>query len=162
MATLNELTSDWKEVADMLLDPDMDEQAVFDTLESIEGEINDKIDGYRSIMKMLDAFSEMSKKEAERQRARRQTYENRIRRMNERMLHTLTELGTKKIDTGINTVRIQKNPARVVIDHPESIPSKYLIPQDPKVDTRAIATDLKGGELYAWAHLEQDDGIRWS
>ena len=44
MSNLFKLNEAWQEVANMLYQDDVDEQMVLDTLESIEGEIEDKAD----------------------------------------------------------------------------------------------------------------------
>ena len=46
MNSLYELNQAWQELANMLYQDDVDEQAILDTLESIEGEIEDKADNY--------------------------------------------------------------------------------------------------------------------
>ena len=46
----------------MLYDEDIDEQMVLDTLESIEGDIEDKADGYAKIIKELLGDAEKIKK----------------------------------------------------------------------------------------------------
>ena len=51
---LSTLVGEWMQVADMMLDPEMDEQTILDTLESIEGEISEKADGYGSVVRKLE------------------------------------------------------------------------------------------------------------
>ena len=55
MSTLYELTNDYLTLLDMAEDPDIDEQALIDTMEGIEGEIEIKADGYARVMKQLEA-----------------------------------------------------------------------------------------------------------
>ena len=50
--TLYELTQDFDAVLNMLY-TDVDEQTIFDTLESSEGEIVDKADGYAKGIKYI-------------------------------------------------------------------------------------------------------------
>ena len=159
MASLTELMNDWRELKEMLLDPEIDEEAIRDTLEGLEGELEDKADGYAVVMDYLRADIEMIKKEQERLRNRRVTMENRIDALKERLAYMMAETGKTKFSTAYHNFSIAKNPPKVVIDHPDSIPLKYLIPQDPKVDTAAIKEDLKNGPV-AWAHLEQGESLR--
>ena len=51
MSNLYQLTNNYETVLNMLYDEDVDEQMILDTLESIEGEIEDKADGYAKIIK---------------------------------------------------------------------------------------------------------------
>ena len=55
MATIYELTSDYLNLLELAEDPDIDEQAFLDTLEGIEGALEDKADNYAKCMRMLEA-----------------------------------------------------------------------------------------------------------
>lgn len=52
--TLTQLVGEWQQVTEMLMDPEMDEQTVLDTLESIEGAIEVKADGYGAVIRNLE------------------------------------------------------------------------------------------------------------
>jgi hypothetical protein len=65
--------------------------------------------------------------------------------------------GKTKFKTDLFSFNIQKNPARLVITG--EVPEKFLIPQDPKVDNKAIKELLKQQEL-PFAHLEQSESLR--
>lgn len=54
---LIELVGEWKQVADMLLDPEVDRQTVEDTLEGITGELEMKADGYGMVIRNLEMES---------------------------------------------------------------------------------------------------------
>lgn len=51
--TLFSLTGDFLRLYDMADDPDTDPQAFFDTMEAIEGEIEDKADGCACVIAKL-------------------------------------------------------------------------------------------------------------
>lgn len=51
---LMELVGEWQQVADMMSDPDVEEQTIIDTLEGIAGEIDVKADGYGSVIRSLE------------------------------------------------------------------------------------------------------------
>ena len=51
---LSTLVGEWKQVAAMMLDPEMDQQTVIDTLEGISGEIEIKAEGYGHIVRSLE------------------------------------------------------------------------------------------------------------
>ena len=48
----------------------------------------------------------------------------------------------------------------LVVDDEKAIPQEYLIPQEPKVDKKAIIDFLKGGNDVPYAHIEQSEGVR--
>ena len=71
MSTLYELKEEHEALMNMLYDEEVDEQTVLDTLEGIEGEIEEKADNYAKIMKILSADTEALKKEEDRLKRRR-------------------------------------------------------------------------------------------
>ncbi len=59
MSSIYELTDQWKEVEGMLYDGETDEQTILDTLESIEGEIEQKADNYAKLIKNMLSDAEI-------------------------------------------------------------------------------------------------------
>ena len=47
----------------------------------------------------------------------------------------------------------------VVIDHATCIPPEFLIPQDPKIDKKAIKAAIDRGDDIKFAHLEQGESL---
>jgi hypothetical protein len=69
--------------------------------------------------------------------------------------------GKTKFKTPFFSFGIQKNPPSVVLDAGlDAIPEEYLVPQDPKVDKKAIGARLKTGEVLPYAHLELGESLR--
>ena len=60
---LYELAEQWDAVFNMMEDGETDEQVIFDTLESIEGEIEDKADNYAKMIRNLQASVDVLKAE---------------------------------------------------------------------------------------------------
>ena len=79
MSNIYELTSNYEHLLNMLYDEDVDEQAILDTLESIEGDIEDKADGYAKIIKELEAKQKARKEEAKRLTDSAKIFENRVK-----------------------------------------------------------------------------------
>ena len=63
---LYELTEQYDEVMSLLYDGETDEQTILDTLESIDGEIEDKADNYAKIIKNMLGEAEAVKREKHR------------------------------------------------------------------------------------------------
>ena len=51
---LSTLVGEWRQVADMMLDPEADQQTVLDTLDGISGEIEVKAEGYGHVIRKLE------------------------------------------------------------------------------------------------------------
>lgn len=160
MSTLYSLTEEYQELMSMALDPDIDEEALADTLEGIEGEIECKADGYAKVMRNLEADASAIKAEIARLTERKKHIEANVDRM-KRSLETAMRLtGKTKFKTSLFSFNIQKNPASLKIDNPDRIPAEFLIPQDPKIDTAGIKKELKEGTVFDWCHLEQGESLR--
>ena len=162
--TLYELTNDYMELLQMAEDPDIDEQAFLDTLEGIEGALEDKADNYAKCMRMLEADAKGIKAEEERLAKRRKTIENNIKRMKQ-SLQTMMELtGKTKFKTQLFSFNVQNNPTSVVMDESDvaNIPERFLKYKDPEIDRKAIKDAIKAGDEDAMdiAHLEQSQSLR--
>ena len=153
---LYELTEQWDAVFNMLEDGETDEQVIFDTLESIEGEIEDKADNYAKMIRNLQASADVLKAEEERLYQRRKSTENHIQRLKDNLQANLEFIGKTKFKTDLFSFSVSKNGGKQplsITDNLDEIPGKYLIPQPPKVDNDAVRELLKEKSVD-WAHLE--------
>ena len=161
--TLYELSDDYMNLLTMAEDPDIDPEAFADTLAGIEGAIEDKADGYAKVIRTLEGDAVACDAEAKRLRNKKQIIENNIKRMKQALQYAMEATGKTKFKTALFSFGIQKNPAAVVMDegYIENIPERFLIPQDPVIDKKAIKEALKAGEdLEGIAHLEQGASLR--
>ena len=153
---LYELTEQWDDVYNMLEDGETDEQVIFDTLESIEGEIEDKADNYAKMIRNLQASVDVLKAEEERLYQRRKSTENHIQRLKDNLQANLEFIGKTKFKTDLFSFSVAKNGGKQplsITDNLDEIPGKYLIPQPPKVNNDAVRELLKE-KTVDWAHLE--------
>ena len=158
--TLYEMTDNYKVVLEMAQNPDIDEQAIKDTLEAIQGDIKEKADGYAKVIKELSADTDKITAEIKRLTDRKNTIQNNIAYMKQSLTSAMTVTGNTKFRTDLFSFNIQKNPPALVVDDEKAIPQEYLIPQEPKVDKKAIIDFLKGGNDVPYAHIEQSEGVR--
>lgn len=160
MATLYELSATYEELMECLYDEEWDEEMLVDTLDGIEGEIEEKAENYAKIMKQMEKDIAGYKAEEARMAAKRRSLENREERMKKALYEAMKAVGKPKFKTALFSFGIQKNPASLVIDKPEEVPEQFLIPQAPKVDNAKIKEILKNGETLAYAHLVQGESLR--
>ena len=158
--TLYELSNEYQLLLELAEDPDVDPDTLADTLEALGGEIEVKADGYAKVMKQLEADAAALKAEEKRLATRRTVCENNIKRMKEALQNAMEATGKTKFKTDLFAFNIQKNPPSLVLDEGKPVPEKYLIPQEPKVDTKAIKDALKAGELFTWCRLVQTSSLR--
>lgn len=156
MSSIYELTDQYEEILNMFYDGETDEDLIFDTLESIEGEIEDKADNYAKLIKQLTADAEMLKAEEVRLNARRKSLENRAARLKSNLQANLEFIGKTKFKTLLFSFCVATNGGKqplAITENLGEIPGKFLIPQDPIVDKDAIRELLEEKEVD-WAHLE--------
>ncbi|MBS4967388.1 MAG: siphovirus Gp157 family protein [Lachnospiraceae bacterium] len=153
--SLYELTEKWAIAKDMFYDDEVDDQVIFDTLEAIEGEIEDKADKYAIILRTMAGDIETIRKEEARLYARRASLERRSKALKERLQANLEFVGKTKFRTALFSFSIAKNGGKQPIEitsNMDEIPGKYLIPQPPIPDKEAIRELLKDKEVD-WAQL---------
>lgn len=152
---LYELTAQWEDVFYMLYDDDVDDQVILDTLESIEGAIEEKADQYAIILRTMAGDIESIKQEEMRLHARRESLERRSKRMKDTLKSNLEAVGKTKFKTQRFSYSVCKNggnqPVKVTEDI-KMIPNDYLIPQPPIPDTNKIREYLKD-HVVNWAQL---------
>lgn len=160
--TLFELVGDYLHLYEMADDPDTDPQAFFDTMEGIEGEIEDKADGYACVIAKLNGEAKAIKEQEERLYNRRMAIENNVKRMKENLQDAMELTGKVKFRTTLFNYWVQNNPVSVVLDTDDidSVPSIY-VKTVKDFDKTAIKDAIKNGEdMSGIAHLEQTRGLR--
>lgn len=160
--TLFELTAEYKYILELAEDPEADPDIISTHLEEITLDIKDKADNIAHVLTQLSGDIETIKKEEERLYRVRTRLTGNMERLKVYLENSMRETGMVKFKTAYHSFRIQKNPQSVRILEGETIPEKYLIPQPPKVDKRAILADMKAGEELPFAELYQTEGVRIS
>ena len=166
MASLYDLTGDYAKFAEYMeqveLEPEMQE-ALEDALNNLGEDIEIKLENYAKIIKNFESDIAGLKAEEERLAKKRKAMENSIKHMKERMTIAMQQTGKLDIKGELFKFKVQANPPAVVMDvnYIEDVPEKYLIAQDPKIDKKKLAEDLKAGvELDGVAHLEASASVR--
>jgi chaperonin cofactor prefoldin len=152
-----ELSNAYQQIQMMIEDG---ENGLEDTLESLNDAIEDKAVGYAKVMKNLEAQAKAIKDEEERLADRRKSLESNVKRLKESLEQSMINVNMKKIKTELFSFNIQKNPPSVEVLNDSAIPESYFIPQEPKLDKKAILTDLKNGFEVPGAEIKQTEGLR--
>lgn len=105
---LVDLVGQWQTVADMMMDEECDQQAVLDTLEAIDGEIEVKADGYGDVIRKMEfemaaikARKEYVKNIADQFTRQEKHLDNQIKWMKEKLKEAM--IATGKDGEGIKT-----------------------------------------------------------
>jgi len=158
MVSLYELKAQWMELLS-LMEEGEDPEMIQNTLEGIECEIEEKADNYARIIASLNSDIDGISKEMTRLQDKKRVLENHVAYLKGNLQDAMILTGKEKFKTELFSFNLQNNPASVVIDDPTSIPSEFLIPQEPKVDKKAIKEYLKDNEA-SWSHLETNRSLR--
>lgn len=153
MSNLYELTSNYETVLNMLYDEEIDEQMILDTLESIEGEIKEKADGYAKIIKELESKQKARKEEAKRLTDSAKVFENRVKALKNNLFNTMKDTGKTNFTTDLFTFRIQKNGGKRALTIDGDVPKEYT-KTIIENDTDKIRQALEKGEKLTFAHFE--------
>ena len=166
MASLYELTGDYAKFAEIAQQGDLDDdmQAMLDgALANLADDIEVKLEGYAKVIKNFESDIEGLKKEEDRLAGKRRTLENRVKSMKTAMCDAMIATGKLKVKGDLFSFTVRNNAPSVVMDvnYIEDVPEKYLIAQEPKIDRKLLAEDLKtdGAALEGIAHLESSQSI---
>lgn len=159
MGTLYELKSEYIQLRDMAGDPDISPEALRDTMDAINGELEDKADGYARVIRELEAEEAGLDAEIKRLQARKSAVSGNKGRIKDALESAMRETGKLKFKTAFFSFGIQKNPPSVAILS-ENIPLDYLVVPEPQPDKKRILAELKAGATFDWAELRQTEALR--
>ena len=163
MPNIYEITGDIRKLWDLMEEGELDDDMIFDAMMNSQEELAIKLEGYCKWIKNMESDIEGLKKEEDRLYARRKSMENAITRAKQAMQMAMNEAGEKKMECGTFKVGLQRIQPSVQVDEQyiENIPSKYIVPQEPKINRKLMLEDLKNGEdLSGVAHLVEGESLR--
>lgn len=153
MSSLYDLGQNYEAVLNMIYDEDIDEQMILDTLEGIEGEIEDKADGYAKIIRELETKKEARKVEAKRLTDSAKVFENRVNNLKKNLFNTMKQTGKTKFSTNLFSFNIVTNGGKQSLTIDGDVPEEYTKTKIEN-DTEKIRQALENGEDLPFAHLE--------
>lgn len=150
--TLYELTEQFKSLHELAENEEIDEDVFLDTLEALEGEIGDKIDGLCSVIKTLDAESAACKAEADRLTERAKKKAARMDKMKDYLSEMMQKVGMKAFDNPRHAVKFNKGERITFTDESaiiayleEHYPELVTVKTETKPDKAGIKKMIKSG-----------------
>ncbi|OIS57396.1 siphovirus Gp157 family protein [Staphylococcus equorum] len=159
MSTLFNLTDNYKQVYDLIAEQG-DEQLLKDTLESINDALEDKADGYVSVVKSLESDNKAIDDEIKRLQQRKTTNKNGIDRLKESLKASMEATGKTKFKTALNSYNIQNNPPSLNVIEEKNIPSDFWLSQAPKLDKKALLKHIKENNDVDGVEIKQTQSLR--
>lgn len=146
--TIYEIADSFKDFLDALEDMEMDEDAIRDTLESLEGAFEYKADNYAKVISALTDNVDAIDKEMKRLQSHKTTLLNNIRRMKDVLMMVMKELGKTKFKTDLYSFNIARNggipPVNLLVD-PKDLPEEFQI-VDIRADKKKLAEYLNSNQ----------------
>jgi uncharacterized small protein (DUF1192 family) len=151
---LYKLSQQYNEVESMFFEDDVNEQAIIDTLESIEDEIKIKTQSILSIITHCDRNISIVDAEIERLQAMKKSIEKKSSCLKDYLLNNMNKLELNKIECDLFTVTRVKGRDIANIINFDSLPKDYVISKTlSSPDRRLIFNDLKLGKKIDGAEL---------
>lgn len=154
-----ELAAQYRQLAELLSERHDDEQLIADTLDSISGPLDERLENLAKMVRNLEAADSGIMQSMENLQARHIALQRATQRSRKLILEVMQAAGRDKVTTALFALAVKKNPPLVVIDREADLPPAYLTYQEPPSPTpnkKAIAAALKAGTPVPGAHTEQD------
>ena len=158
LPALYQLAAEYRQAQSDLIDLDLDEQTIADTLEGLSGTLEAKATNVGFMIRNLEGLAFQIKDAEVAMAARRKAIENRAEAIRAYLLNNMVACNISKIESPYFALTVRKNPAKVVIDDAGAIPCDlYRYPEapPPEPDKKAIKAAIESGVSVAGAHLEQ-------
>lgn len=108
MATLYELTEEYRQLLEMMEDDSIDPEVLQDTLEGVDGEIEAKADNCAKLIRELNGVAGVINEEIERLKARKDVISNNADRVKKYLEKAMIDTGKRKFKTALFGFNIQK------------------------------------------------------
>ena len=157
---LYELTENYRNLQDLLDNPEIDQSIITVALDEVGGNIEEKSENIAKLIKSFEVDINGFKDEEKRLAAKRKSLEIRVKSLKEYIESAMKVTGKKKIKGQLFTFSIQKNPPSVKITDNTLIPKEYYIQQEPLLDKKTVLAELKNGVIVPGAELLQTESLR--
>lgn len=161
--TLYELTDDYLRLLE-LAEEDVDEQILNDTMEGIEGAIEDKADAYAAVVFEIDSDIAKIDREVSRLSDRKRALTNNRDRIKKNLYNAMIAMNKRKIKTGLHSFTISKNGGKLPLILNEGVRVEDLPMECIKVsytaDSEALRALLDKGDTRFAHYGERGETLR--
>ena len=126
--SLYDLSGQYLSALDFFTDPeeDLPMQAINDTLEGLEGQIQEKSINVAKVLRNMEETAKSIKEAEKKMFDRRKAIENRVLSLKDYLKSNMEATGIQKIECPWFRLAIQKNPASVEIHDEKQLPDEYV------------------------------------
>ncbi len=143
MTALYHIANDFAKLTDSGMDPEM----IADTLDSIEWELEAKVEQILAVCKNESAHAYALREESKRLAERARLSENRVARLKEYVARSLETAGKKSITAGLHEVTVREPSRSVEITDSGALPPQFVEYETTiKADKLAIKKLIDAGQ----------------
>ena len=149
--TLYEITGEYLRLYDMITEED---EALNDTLESLNLDLADKSEGYVAVIKQLEMEADECDKVIEAFTQKKKQRQNSVKRLKEALLSAMDIANLPEIKAGAWTLKVAKNGGKTPVEIPDEskVPENYMRLKY-EIDKDLIRTALEEGKELDFASL---------
>lgn len=159
---LYELATQYRQLESLDASDELPAQVLRDTLESLEGDLQEKSTNVALYSRNLIAVAESIEQAAAKMTARAKQLRKRSESLEQYLLLQLQACGITKVESPYFTITRKANPPAVVVDHEGSIPDRFWRQPEPPpraIDKKAIAAAIKAGEHVPGCHTSSGERL---
>ena len=152
MTSLYAIAAQYRADLAVLADLDIDQQTAADTIEGMQGELNDKLRAVIAYSLELDILADGASAAAKRMQDRAKSLNSRVEWLRAYALNTMQATGINEVSSDEFSAKLAKNPASVVIAPDAAIPDAYMRPPPPppmpQPDKAALKKAIEAGAIF--------------
>ena len=154
MTALYQIVSEYRQQLDALAELDIDAQTYADTLDGMQGELQDKLRAVIAYSIDLEIEATGAAAASKRMKERAESIENRVKWLREYALRAMEATGLPEISTDEWAAKVAKKPPSVVIAESAELPAEYIrttVKTEP--DKAALKAALVAGKVVPGVSL---------
>lgn len=155
------IAENYKNLVDLMENEDIGIEVVKEALESVQGDLVDKLENITKFIKSIEADVEGLKAEEKRLAERRKALENKAKGLKEYMQNCMLLAETKKVKGTLFSFNIQKNPASVNVANTDNIPNEFIKEEVVvNVDKKGLKKYIEEGNVVEGVTLQASESLR--
>lgn len=147
------------EAYNCLLNTDLDEELIKESLKIIDEEFNTKVENTVKVIKNAEADIKALRDEEQRLAKKRRSLQSRVDFLKTNIFNNMKIIDNKKIETPLFNVVIQKNPKKLVIKSEKSVPDEFT-KINRVIDKAKLKDAIESGLNVDYAEIIQEEGLR--
>lgn len=156
--SLFKLNQDYQNVLSML-DEGVEIEVIQDTLDSIEADINTKVDNTVWIIKAVDGDVETIDKEIKRLQGLKKSRANLKDKLKDNLQLMLENRDLKNYRTSINYIYRKSNAPSVYVTDESKLDKSYYVSLAPRLNKKQLSDDLKAGIEIPGVELRRTESL---